>query len=78
MLKWAARACVQVSASEKNVHFLLKVAPWVPLNIAWGGRADSSIGKRVNIESVRYFRSGRYGPISQPISRVGQNMLLIE
>ena len=59
MLKWAARTYVQVSASEKNVHFLLTVIPWVALNIAWGGRADSSTGEPVKIESARFFRSGR-------------------
>ena len=57
MLKWAARTYVQVSASEKNVHFLLTVIPWVALNIAWGGRADSSTGEPVKLR-VHVFSLG--------------------
>ena len=43
---------------RKNVHFLLTVIPWVALNIAWGGRADSSTGEPVKIESARFFSLG--------------------
>ena len=65
MLKWAARAYVQVSASEKNVHFLLAVIPGVALNIAWGGRADSSTGEPVKLRVHVFF--ARDGPRDQHV-----------